>query len=80
MEHTSFDLKSRRRSKLFWLLVCCAFGIAVNMIGVLAEELAEEFDSVAYTWQDLDELGYKLLDEYNNSGTFHWEYLGGEEN
>ena len=35
MEHARFDLKSRRRSKLFWLLVCCAFGIAVNMIGVL---------------------------------------------
>ena len=35
MDNTSFDLKSKRRSKLLWLLICCAFGIAVNMIGVL---------------------------------------------
>lgn len=44
-----------------------------------SEELVNYIGSVVYTWQDLDELGYKLLDEYNNSGTFSWEYLGGEE-
>ena len=35
MGNTGFDLKSTKRSKLLWLLICCAFGIAVNMIGVL---------------------------------------------
>lgn len=55
-------------------------GDEIDTVCFTAKELAEEFDSVAYTWQDLDELGYKLLDEYNNSGTFYWEYLGGEEN
>jgi hypothetical protein len=54
-------------------------GDEIDTVCFIAEELAEEFDSIAYTWQDLDELGYRLLDEYNNSGTFSWEYLGGEK-
>ena len=28
-------MKSRRRSKLLWLIICCAFGVGVNMICVL---------------------------------------------
>lgn len=55
-------------------------GDEIDTVCFTAEELAEELDNVVYTWQDLDELGYKLLDEYNNSGTFTWEYLRGEEN
>lgn len=55
-------------------------GDEIDTIGFTAEDLAEEFNGVAYTWQDLDELGYRLLDEYNNAGTFSWDYLGGEKN
>ena len=55
-------------------------GDEIDGVWFNAEELAEEFDSITYTWQDLDELGYRLLGEYSNAETFSWEYLGGEEN
>ena len=41
------------------------------------EELVNYIGSDCYTWQDLDELGYYLINKYN-AANFQWDDLGGE--